>query len=310
METRFTTPKNTASKFKKVKLILGSKIYQYFCFNYRNLWNFLERLKLTPHQFVSLKSESEEVVSDTGSWDTDFEDDDENEDEKTSNHQQQNQNETTYIPERSINFRYKLLMFQNSDKSIENSSEQRDKIPEVYQKNYESESDYPVENIYMNENLDKNICPEKKQLETCSLFENLNLESSVDTSPLVLQELKEIFSHPKCPEEAQKYPERTDELPRPPVMLTNFDLLKNLPTKTDESEDEYEQFDEKIIEQNQKKFASCNSINKSTENFTSLSDSCDDKNKDEEIYESITETVLYFNFPFTKKKKILLIFVH
>lgn len=35
----------------------------------------------------------------------------------------------------------------------------------------------------------------------------------------------------------------------PPVTIRNLDLVANLPARTEESEDEYETFDENIIEQ-------------------------------------------------------------
>lgn len=46
------------------------------------------------------------------------------------------------------------------------------------------------------------------------------------------------------------------DLPKPPVTIRNLDLVANLPIKTEESEDEYEVFDERIIQQHQTKSAS------------------------------------------------------
>lgn len=48
-----------------------------------------------------------------------------------------------------------------------------------------------------------------------------------------------------------KKPEK--ELPKPPAIIRNFDLVANLPDRTEESEDEYETFDGDIIEQPQRK---------------------------------------------------------
>ncbi|XP_011142150.2 lymphocyte cytosolic protein 2 isoform X2 [Harpegnathos saltator] len=48
-----------------------------------------------------------------------------------------------------------------------------------------------------------------------------------------------------------KKPEK--ELPKPPATIRNFDLVANLPARTEESEDEYETFEENIIEQPQRK---------------------------------------------------------
>lgn len=39
------------------------------------------------------------------------------------------------------------------------------------------------------------------------------------------------------------------ELPKPPATIRNFDLVKDLPAPTEESEDEYETFEDNIIEQ-------------------------------------------------------------
>lgn len=48
-----------------------------------------------------------------------------------------------------------------------------------------------------------------------------------------------------------KKPEK--ELPKPPATIRNFDLVANLPARTEESEDEYETLGENIIEQPQRK---------------------------------------------------------
>lgn len=95
------------------------------------------------------------------------------------------------------------------------------------------------------------------------------------------------------------------ELPKPPATLRNFDLVANLPARTEESEDEYETFDENIIEQVQQK----NEISR-VDSKQSLHSGCqgsiesvykppsvashEEEGEDYEIYESITETVSFY----------------
>lgn len=90
--------------------------------------------------------------------------------------------------------------------------------------------------------------------------------------------------------------EKYDELPKPPVMLRNFDLVRDLPVKTDESDDEYEPFDEHIIEQNRIHMGSKQSlIQGSVESVYKPSSTTSQENNDCEIYEVITENVRIFN---------------
>ena len=89
--------------------------------------------------------------------------------------------------------------------------------------------------------------------------------------------------------------------PKPPATLRNLDLVANLPTRTEESEDEYETFDEQIIEQNQRKSMlkvdskqSLSSGHQSSAESVYQPPSVTSYEEDEEhykIYESITETV-------------------
>ncbi|KAK9293917.1 hypothetical protein QLX08_011301 [Tetragonisca angustula] len=88
--------------------------------------------------------------------------------------------------------------------------------------------------------------------------------------------------------------------PKPPATLRNLDLVANLPTRTEESEDEYETFDEQIIEQNQRKSMlkvdskqSLSSGHQSSAESVYQPPSVTSYEEDEEhykIYESITET--------------------
>lgn len=88
---------------------------------------------------------------------------------------------------------------------------------------------------------------------------------------------------------------------KPSISIRNLDLIANLPTRQDESEDEYEKFDEQIIEQNQKSIISridskqsltCGPQSSVESVYQpSSTTSCEEEEEPYEIYESITETV-------------------
>ncbi|XP_029671428.1 B-cell linker protein-like isoform X1 [Formica exsecta] len=92
------------------------------------------------------------------------------------------------------------------------------------------------------------------------------------------------------------------ELPKPPpATIRNFDLVANLPARTEESEDEYETFDENIIEQVQQKSEisrvdSKQSLHSGRQGSVESvykppsAASHEEEEEDYEIYESITET--------------------
>ncbi|XP_076650409.1 uncharacterized protein LOC143357727 [Halictus rubicundus] len=88
---------------------------------------------------------------------------------------------------------------------------------------------------------------------------------------------------------------------KPPTILKNLDLVANLPAQTEGSEDEYEAFDEQIIEQNQKKnMLRVDSKQSLTSGHQSSVESVyqppsvtsfeEEEEYPYEIYESITET--------------------
>nr|XP_012136281.1 PREDICTED: lymphocyte cytosolic protein 2-like isoform X2 [Megachile rotundata] len=90
------------------------------------------------------------------------------------------------------------------------------------------------------------------------------------------------------------------EQTKPPAVLRNLDLVANLPTRTEESEDEYEAFDEQIIEQHQRKnMLRVDSKQSLTSGHRSSVESVyqpasitsyEEEEEQYEIYESITET--------------------
>lgn len=93
------------------------------------------------------------------------------------------------------------------------------------------------------------------------------------------------------------------ELPKPPPPATirNFDLVANLPARTEESEDEYETFDDNIIEQAQQisRVDSKQSLHGGRQGSIESvykppsATSHEEEGEDYEIYESITETVSF-----------------
>lgn len=87
------------------------------------------------------------------------------------------------------------------------------------------------------------------------------------------------------------------ELPKPPIILRNFDLVANLPARTEESEDEYEPLDD-IIEQVQQKISRVDSKQSlhsghqgSVESVYKPPSAASQEDEDYEIYECITEAV-------------------
>ncbi|KYN45332.1 B-cell linker protein [Trachymyrmex septentrionalis] len=86
------------------------------------------------------------------------------------------------------------------------------------------------------------------------------------------------------------------ELSKLPVILRNFDLVANLPAQTEESEDEYELFDENIIEKNEiSRVDSKQSLHSGRQGsvesvYKPPSAASHEEEEDYEIYESITET--------------------
>lgn len=278
----------------------------------------------------------QEPVSDSGSWGTDFEDDEEDDDTliKKTNLLRKNNNprQSTEFRNSLMMFqRNEKLAKKNINYAHTNKTNPR---PESIYMNCESEHDAAdQENAYMNLEQEDEVKIQsvsqlhkkfeatlagqlKEQLKLRYPSENKlmikkpdmpdrstkpKLKSFLHTSTSLVPESKEIkkpAAPPPRPEKCPRVFERSDELPKPPVMLRNFDLVANLPTKTDESEDEYEAFDEQIIEQNRIKIGSNQSlVQKSAESvYKPPSTTSQENQEDYEIYECITESVSIFNF--------------
>ncbi|XP_057340680.1 lymphocyte cytosolic protein 2-like [Microplitis mediator] len=269
----------------------------------------------------------QEPVSDSGSWGTDFEDDEEDDDAliKKNNLLRKNNNtrQSTEFRNSLMMFqRNEILAKKNINCAHTNKTNRR---PESIYMNCESELDAAdQENAYMNLAQEEEVKVQsvsqlhkkfeatlagqlKEQLKLRYPSENKlmikkpdmpdrstkpNLKSFLHTSPSLVPESKEVkkpAAPPPRPEKCPRVFEWSDELPKPPVMLRNFDLVANLPTKTDESEDEYEAFDEQIIEQNRIKIGSNQSlVQKSAESVYKPPSTT--SQEDYEIYECITES--------------------
>jgi len=93
------------------------------------------------------------------------------------------------------------------------------------------------------------------------------------------------------------------ELFKLPPVIRNLDLVANLPARTEESEDEYETFDENVVEQQKEisrvdsKLSLHNSHQGSVESVykaPSSAASYEDEQEDYEIYEAIKEVEVRF----------------
>ncbi|CAD6209829.1 GSCOCG00010833001-RA-CDS [Cotesia congregata] len=281
---------------------------------------------------ASIVQVDQEPVSDSGSWGTDFEDDEEDDDPLSKKNPVLRKNNPTLQQRTDFrNSLMMFQKHEKLAQEINNTSTCTNKTnnrPDSIYMNCGSESSAAdQENAYMNfeqeEKLkSKTVLQLHKKFEqtlACQLKEQLKLRypeskptikkpempdrstkpktkvfSPANTPSQVVdgKEIKKPAVPPPRPEKCPRVFEKSDDLPKPPVMLRNFDLVANLPTKTDESEDEYEAFDEQIIEQNRIKLGSNQSlIQKSIENvYKPPSTTSQENQEDYEIYECITES--------------------
>lgn len=334
---------------------------------YRNLWRFVEELKKSPEKYVAEKSsadqQSEEAMSDSGSWGTDFEDDvDEEYGQSDVQRVAGSVNDSALRPcqlgasSRNTDFRNSLMLFRENERASREhdncraneklSGATRNETIESTYTNCETDVDSPEdESTYANctkaetlVEVPKNVSNLHAKFEKSlaeQLKEQLRLRNARKPSIGPKPEVPRSAIHPRtqpqksflhdvvptiqqqrivtektiapisAPEAEKAKPiERPEtDLPRPPVMLRNFDLVANLPMRTEESEDEYETFDEQIIEQNQRlsiarvdsKQSLSSARQSSSESiYKSPSTTSQDKQEEDyEIYESITETVSY-----------------
>ncbi|XP_029034690.2 lymphocyte cytosolic protein 2-like [Osmia bicornis bicornis] len=311
-----------------------------------SLWTFVEEVKKTPEKYVEekiLESQvTEDHLSDTGSWGTDFED-------------ETNEESALQESQKAIQSNLGLRSNQKLSQNSANPEQQDTRTEEISRQ--EEEGTYANcgsiprdENTYANCDETKTVSPkntsrlhslqtEKSLAE--QLKEQLKLRNTkkpmagpkpeslqsrkVEVSPLGRTQPQKSFLYnvsmakPNTPSQTQKRmavppppePKKNSDQPmiieksskeqtKPPAMLRNLDLVANLPTRTEESEDEYEAFDEQIIEQNQKKniFRADSKQSLTSGNRSSIESvyqpasvtSYEEEEEQYEIYESITET--------------------
>lgn len=364
----------------------------------RSLWRFVEDLKKFPEKYATEKRQSpeeksEELMSDTGSWGTDFEDDvdDEEADDGDSagnslsnaNGSSNNQNGTKSASSigqscsRNSEFRNSLMIFRENEKTSLSSREKKNSMGKGKRLSYRVKHEEVAESTYTNCETDIEDGPEQdestyancvnpedalvstksknvsnlhgkvektlaEQLkEQLKLINSRKTTSEITKAPSIFEKSsldkkpQKSFLHDVAPslnqqilndnilavsstnvEELDKNfnAEKLEtDLPRPPLTIRNLDLVANLPTRTEESEDEYEPFDEQIIEQNKRlslaRVDSKQSLNSARQNslesvYKTPSITSQDKQDEEyEIYESITEAVTIFFFLFSTRVK-------
>ncbi|KAL2725076.1 putative mediator of RNA polymerase II transcription subunit 26 isoform X1 [Vespula squamosa] len=308
----------------------------------------VEKVKKFPERFVQEKNveteQNEDHMSDTSSWDTDFEDEipednpaftdtrNINVDQINSNYE----NDHT-ISKRTINV--------NADAQVDDNTKRQDE--ETTYANFESTLD--TKTVYANHQDNVTNLPPKnvsrlhgtvEKTLAEQLKEQLQLRNSkkpvLRPKPeLISKRLPNVstaykqpqksFLHDesktktRLPNDAQRRmtvppppaPKKNDQsfskigkndkdASKPSISIKNLDLIANLPTRQDESEDEYEKFDEQIIEQNQKSIISridskqsltCGPQSSVESVYQpSSTTSCEEEEEPYEIYESITET--------------------
>ncbi|XP_044593740.1 uncharacterized protein LOC123271461 isoform X2 [Cotesia glomerata] len=280
---------------------------------------------------ASIVQVDQEPVSDSGSWGTDFEDDEEDDDPLTKKNPVLRKNNPTLQQRTDFRnslmmFQKHEKLAQEINNTSTCTNKTNNRPDSIYMNCGSDSSAADQENAYMNfeqeEKLkSKTVSQLHKKFEqtlASQLKEQLKLRypeskptikkpempdrstkpktkvfSPANTPSQVVdgKEIKKPAVPPPRPEKCPRVFEKSDDLPKPPVMLRNFDLVANLPTKTDESEDEYEAFDEQIIEQNRIKLGSNQSlIQKSIEIvYKPPSTTSQENQEDYEIYECITE---------------------
>ncbi|XP_012281026.1 uncharacterized protein LOC105700051 isoform X1 [Orussus abietinus] len=169
-----------------------------------------------------------------------------------------------------------------------------------------SESKVGDENIYSNVEVDIESKKSSMEMRTKNMMilakelrEQLNLRETVKlktetvlkkpaSPPLETKQNNEPLQH-------SEFNERT--LPKPPAIIRNLDLVANLPTRMEESEDDYESFDEQIVQQHRQgnvlkdenRHSLAGSFQSSMDSVYHPPSTTSQEEEEYEIYESITE---------------------
>lgn len=266
----------------------------------------------SPEDYVPRVAEApaDDAMSDSGSWGSDFDD---HEDPK-----EQVRGTPSTPTENTTNFRNSLAKFELNGKAPSRKISLKNlKSPETPESIYMNCPSEDEDMTYINVK-PRTVGQLPIQIETSlaeKLKEELKLIIQKDDPPtkpeiaprpviesltpskrpqLTSPRFKQISKNPAPPPLTKKFPkiyDRSEDLPRPPKMLRNFDLVANLPTKTEESDDDYEAIDGQVALQHQQKFGSKQSMLGSVESVYKPSSSTTSQEKEDDFYECITESV-------------------
>ncbi|XP_014610701.1 PREDICTED: uncharacterized protein LOC106790383 [Polistes canadensis] len=316
----------------------------------------VEQIKKFPEKYVQEKNieteQNEDHMSDTSSWDTDFED------EITEDHHNSTFTDTKNINDNQINSNYgndcnnistKMKTIKTNDQVDENTMGNEEEDEETTYENFESTlpddksvyanykhnmTNQPLKNVSrLHGTIEKSLAEQlKEQLELRNSkkpvlgpkpegiiskrptnFTNISkqprksfLHDDSKTKPRPQNDHQRRMAVPPPPTPKKnvdqiltKVGKDDQDLSKPSISIRNLDLIANLPTRQEESEGEYEQFDEQIIEQNQRSVISridskqslTSGAQSSVESIyqSPSTTSCEEEQEHYEIYESITE---------------------
>ncbi|XP_043477270.1 lymphocyte cytosolic protein 2-like isoform X1 [Leptopilina heterotoma] len=300
-----------------------------------SLWSFVEELKKNPVKYVEEKKRYEtenENVSDTDSWATDFDDGIEesdnvnakkltnNENNKLNNNKTEDDSTYANCDISDISTNTTEMTYANFEASAEvqvsKLKKNESKLHSISNLTFSHQSkdvEKPTLSVKPKVNNSK-----RRQPQTSFLYTKSTQKSSDESEAL---KRLSVSSLPESLNGSRDSPINdisvNKNLPKPPGLIKSFDLVANLPTRTEESEDEYEPFDEEIIEQHQRRESMARVDSKQSltsghqSSFESLyhpsSITGHKEEKDYEIYEYITESPeeMKADSVLTKKSKIL-----
>nr|KAF7433917.1 hypothetical protein H0235_002108 [Vespula pensylvanica] len=309
----------------------------------------VEKIKKFPEKFIQEKSveteQNEDHMSDTSSWDTDFEDEipEDNPAFTDTRNIDVDQINSNYENDHTILKKTKNV---NADAQVDDNTKRQDEettyanfestldAKTVYANHQDSVTNLPPKNVSrLHGTIEKTLAEQlKEQLQlrnskkpvlrpkpeliskrlanVSTIYKQpqksfLHDESKTKTRPPNDVQRRMAVPPPPAPKKNvdqsfSKIGKNDKDASKPSISIRNLDLIANLPTRQDESEDEYEKFDEQIIEQNQKSIISridskqsltCGPQSSVESVYQpSSTTSCEEEEEPYEIYESITET--------------------
>ncbi|XP_015439398.1 PREDICTED: lymphocyte cytosolic protein 2-like [Dufourea novaeangliae] len=253
-----------------------------------SLWALIEEVRRSPEKFVEekiLETQVDDHLSDTESWDTDF-DDEVGEDSTLpdiqtgeSIHGFRNKQKSSHSnTEKRIDGRTDGASGQEDEGTYANCGSLQEEV-NTYANCQEPKILPPKNTSKLHGQAEKSLAEQlKEQLKLMNTQkpatgpkpESLKAKK-IEVTPLGRNQSQKSFLHnaskakPNVPNQMQKRmavppppePRKTKDqaviIEKPLTTLKNLDLVANLPAQTEGSDDEYESFDEQIIEQNQKK---------------------------------------------------------